>query len=47
MKRIQRERRRRNTGEANKQVEGMGGIDIGRRRKDRRRNSKTIPKKKQ
>ena len=39
MKRIQRERRRRSTEEANEQVEGRkaegtGGIDIGRRRKD-------------
>ena len=39
MKRIQRQRRRRSTEEANEQVEGrkvkgMGGIDIGRRRKD-------------
>ena len=52
MKRIQRERRRRSTEEANEQVEGWkaegaGGIDIGRRRKDCRRNSKTTPKKKQ
>ena len=39
MKRIQRERRRRSTEEANEQVEGRkaegaGGIDIGRRRED-------------
>ena len=33
MERIQRERRRRSTEEANEQVEGAGGIDIGRRRK--------------
>ena len=39
MKRIQRERRRRSTEEANERVEGRkaegpGGIDIGRRRKE-------------
>ena len=39
MKKIQKERKKRNTEEANEQVEGrkvegMGGIDIGRRRKD-------------
>ena len=38
-KRIQRERRRRSTEEANEQVEGRkaegtGGMDIGRRRED-------------